>query len=155
MNQIHVHISGLKRPFTISSIKELLSRYGNVQDFWLNSIRSHCIVGYNTMDNAQKCVEDIDGLKWPEVIGQPLSVNILDESILKVEDLKIQLDRDSIVHTSSREKSKKENDDPITSCQETFSSFPEEKKPSRNLEELFIKTKSQPHLYYKLAIEDY
>lgn len=43
----YIHVKNLKRPFTLASLQTLLKKYGefNVDtDFWIDSIRSHCIV---------------------------------------------------------------------------------------------------------------
>lgn len=162
MDEVYVHISGLKRPFTVASIKELLLKYGNIKYFWLNNIRSDCIVSYDSISSAQTCISNINGLKWPQAIGQTLSANIL-SSNLEAENLK-----STIINRNPNQvdKRRKEKDSEMKHENEKLSFIPlisphkpsldERRKPSgTSLEELFIKTKTQPHLYYKLAIEDY
>jgi hypothetical protein len=37
-------IKNLKRPFAVSSLKELLTEFGAIKDFWIDSIKTHCFV---------------------------------------------------------------------------------------------------------------
>lgn len=37
-------IRNFVRPFTLKAVKDLLSETGNVKQFWMNDIKTHCYV---------------------------------------------------------------------------------------------------------------
>jgi apoptotic chromatin condensation inducer in the nucleus len=61
-----LRIDGFKRPLTVAATKRLLGSFGNVVDFWMDAIKSHCFVVYDSEDSAAKALADLDGRQWPE-----------------------------------------------------------------------------------------
>ncbi|KAK9894266.1 hypothetical protein P389DRAFT_174305 [Cystobasidium minutum MCA 4210] len=67
-------ISNLVRPFTLPALKEKLEDFGEMDYFWINSIKSHCFVTYQSTDTARQASQALEGEIWPEAVGKPLSV---------------------------------------------------------------------------------
>ncbi|XP_039307393.1 apoptotic chromatin condensation inducer in the nucleus isoform X2 [Solenopsis invicta] len=60
-------IKNLVRPFTLNQIKELLSRTGTIVEngFWMDRIKSKCIVEYSNEDQAFETRQALHGISWP------------------------------------------------------------------------------------------
>ncbi|KAI3661466.1 hypothetical protein MP638_003939 [Amoeboaphelidium occidentale] len=67
-------IKNLKRPFAVSSLKELLTEFGAIKDFWIDSIKTHCFVTYNEVSSAQNAMKSLHGKQWPQSTGKYLAV---------------------------------------------------------------------------------
>jgi apoptotic chromatin condensation inducer in the nucleus len=62
-----IHVTGLVRPYTLGQLKELLGRTGTLvpDGFWIDSIKSHCYVTYETVEQAVATREALHGKRWP------------------------------------------------------------------------------------------
>lgn len=62
-----IHVGNLVRPFTIKQLKDLLSRTGTFDDstFWIDKIKSHCYVTYETEEQAVQTRKALHNTKWP------------------------------------------------------------------------------------------
>lgn len=79
-----VHISHLTRPFTVNQLKELLCKYGafkmNTQKqpaeayFWIDAVKSHCYVAYETEAEAESARLALHNVTWPASNPKQLSV---------------------------------------------------------------------------------
>ncbi|CAF1262856.1 unnamed protein product [Rotaria magnacalcarata] len=71
-----LYIRGLTRPFSLLQLKELLRRYGTLVEgeFWLDKIKSQCLVTYDTLEEAQNAREALDGCRWPSTNPKALSI---------------------------------------------------------------------------------
>ena len=71
-----IRIDNLVRPFTVNQIKELLARTGTlVEDsFWINKVKSTCLVAYSTKEEAEETIAALDGVKWPSSNPKQISV---------------------------------------------------------------------------------
>lgn len=60
-------IKNLVRPFTLTQIKELLSRTGSIVEngFWMDRIKSKCYVEYSNEDQAFETRQALHGISWP------------------------------------------------------------------------------------------
>lgn len=63
-----VHLCNLVRPFTLGQLKELLGRTGRLRhdDFWIDRIKSHCYVTYESVEEAVATRNALHGVKWPQ-----------------------------------------------------------------------------------------
>ena len=78
-----LHISNFVRPFTVQAVKDLLSQYGLIQFFWMDSIKSHCYMTFNTKEQAEKAQKSLNSVRWPPVTGRPLSLDfVLEDEVL-------------------------------------------------------------------------
>ncbi|KAJ5077603.1 sap DNA-binding domain-containing protein [Anaeramoeba ignava] len=59
-------IENFVRPFTVRSARKLLEKTGKVLDFWMNSIKTHCFVFFDSFEQAEKTRNVIYGLRWPK-----------------------------------------------------------------------------------------
>merc|ERR1712154_247596 len=62
-----IRIAGLVRPFTVSQLKELLKRNGELDPdyFWINDIKSHCLAAFKCEEDAVKARASLHGFRWP------------------------------------------------------------------------------------------
>jgi hypothetical protein len=72
-----LQISNLVRPFTHNQLLDLLSTYGKVSDFWMNSIKSNCFANFSSLAELANASQELQGMVWPKGTGCPLSVSIL------------------------------------------------------------------------------
>jgi len=75
-----LRISGLKRPFVVSELKEHLARIGGLSAeeklpfFWISSRRDHCFVEYPSSMNATSASKNLTRSPWPPENVKRLSV---------------------------------------------------------------------------------
>ncbi|XP_071442869.1 apoptotic chromatin condensation inducer in the nucleus-like isoform X2 [Hetaerina americana] len=62
-----LYLSNLVRPFTVQQLKELLARTGTVVEdgFWIDRIKSMCLVQYETEEQARETRHALHGVRWP------------------------------------------------------------------------------------------
>nr|SVE77295.1 EOG090X0F73 [Daphnia lumholtzi]SVE77911.1 EOG090X0F73 [Daphnia lumholtzi]SVE78541.1 EOG090X0F73 [Daphnia lumholtzi] len=62
-----LNVSNLVRPFTINQLKELLARTGHLVEgkFWIDRVKSSCLVQYATEDEAEETRAALHGIHWP------------------------------------------------------------------------------------------
>ncbi|RCI06041.1 hypothetical protein CU098_013246 [Rhizopus stolonifer] len=67
-------VRGFVRPLILRQAQELFSKYGNVKKFWMDSIKTHCYVIYETSEEAQKAYSQVNGIIFPSETGRKLTV---------------------------------------------------------------------------------
>jgi hypothetical protein len=72
-------INNFVRPLVTRSVKELVGKYGDVKNFWMDSIKTHAFVTYATVESAEAAFKGINGIKFPEETGRILSVEYISE----------------------------------------------------------------------------
>ncbi|GAN08219.1 conserved hypothetical protein [Mucor ambiguus] len=72
-----LYIKGFVRPLIIKHVQELLSKYGTVKRFWMDSIKTHCYVTYETASQAKEAFNQVNGIKFPADTGRLLTVGEL------------------------------------------------------------------------------
>ncbi|KAF1796738.1 hypothetical protein V8B55DRAFT_1394330 [Mucor lusitanicus] len=72
-----LYIKGFVRPLIIKHVQELLSKYGTVKRFWMDSIKTHCYVTYETASQAKEAFQQVNGIKFPADTGRLLTVGEL------------------------------------------------------------------------------
>ncbi|KAG1688198.1 Apoptotic chromatin condensation inducer in the nucleus [Nymphon striatum] len=80
-------ISNLVRPFTVNQLKELLAKTGkicNEKGFWIDKIKSKCLVKYESTDDAIKTRNSLHDTKWPASNPKLLSVDYSTEEALDI-----------------------------------------------------------------------
>uniref|UniRef100_A0A915EGE2 SAP domain-containing protein n=1 Tax=Ditylenchus dipsaci TaxID=166011 RepID=A0A915EGE2_9BILA len=79
-----IHVRGLKRPFTVKALQNLLGNFGKlVEDgFWIDSIKSNCIVKFETEEQAQLARERLHNVIWPASSDLSLIVEFSSEDKL-------------------------------------------------------------------------
>lgn len=79
-NSSCVLIKNLRRPFTIPQLKSKLEEFGQIQYFWIDTIKSHCYVQFANPSQASDILRDLNNTVWPEETGLSLSVSIVLQS---------------------------------------------------------------------------
>ncbi|KAL7074437.1 hypothetical protein ACQ4LE_006858 [Meloidogyne hapla] len=80
-----VHIRGLKRPYTQRALLELLGKFGTVDEgaFWIDSIKSNCIVTFDTVEQAELARERLHNVIWPTASTDALCVEFSTDEKLR------------------------------------------------------------------------
>lgn len=119
-----IRITNLVRPFTVGQLRDLLQRTGKIvsNGFWIDTIKSQCIVEYENEDQAIETVYALNESQWPSTNPKFLRVVFTDKEELhkalngthpdqlnkqkdpKVEKLKTQLDNNIILREWDRGK---------------------------------------------------
>ncbi|XP_026806341.1 apoptotic chromatin condensation inducer in the nucleus [Rhopalosiphum maidis] len=71
-----IRITNLVRPFTVGQLRDLLQRTGKIvsNGFWIDSIKSQCIVEYENEDQAIETVYALNDSQWPSTNPKFLKV---------------------------------------------------------------------------------
>ena len=77
-----VEVRNLVRPFTNNQLINLLKRTGGFDEkieFWIDKIKSHALVKYQSASEAEETVMALDGVKWPSSNQKKLIVTFSSE----------------------------------------------------------------------------
>ncbi|KAG2217050.1 hypothetical protein INT45_010254 [Circinella minor] len=69
-----IYIKGFVRPLIIKHVQELISQYGTVKRFWMDAIKTHCYVIYESEKEAKDAYSGIDGIVFPRDTGRQVKV---------------------------------------------------------------------------------
>lgn len=71
-----IRITNLVRPFTVGQLRDLLQRTGKIvtNGFWIDTIKSQCIVEYENEDQAIETVYALNESQWPSTNPKILRV---------------------------------------------------------------------------------
>jgi apoptotic chromatin condensation inducer in the nucleus len=164
-----VRIDNLVRPFTVNQLKELLCRTGKIvqDEFWIDKIKSKCLVVFSTLDEAEETVAALDGVKWPSSNPKQLSVTLSTKEELRA----FQSGDERAAENNSRRQSQQQNsknsassapataavaaaakrdekDDGKRSKKKRREEYVAPKGSGKSLDELFRKTKTLPSIYW-------
>lgn len=84
----YVRVDNLQRPLNIKGFHSWLSDILNPTDvdidlIWINSIKTHCYINFNSIEDASLCVSRLTGLKYPSSSTLALEVNYTAVSALE------------------------------------------------------------------------
>lgn len=72
----HVRIDNFQRPLTLRTLVSWLEEKSNIKvdesNVWVNNIKTHCYVTFQSTEESKLCKETIEGLKYPTT--NPLSL---------------------------------------------------------------------------------
>ncbi|WKX88043.1 hypothetical protein Q1695_008005 [Nippostrongylus brasiliensis] len=70
-----IHIRGLTRPFTDRALKaEIMKSGGQIVNFWIDGVKSHCIVQMQSIEEAREVRLAMHNTQWPAANPKMLSV---------------------------------------------------------------------------------
>ncbi|KAJ1888337.1 hypothetical protein LPJ66_008631 [Kickxella alabastrina] len=72
-----MYIKNLERPLTVYRIKELLGKYGSVDDVWLNAIKTRGYARFTSAEEAQAAFASINGTRFPPEHGKILECGLV------------------------------------------------------------------------------
>lgn len=77
-------IQNLVRPFTLTQLKEVLTKHGSIIEdkFWTDKVKSKCCVMYESVESAQLTRESLHGQQWPSSNPKTLKVSYTTEEAL-------------------------------------------------------------------------
>ncbi|KAF5737964.1 apoptotic chromatin condensation inducer in the nucleus-like isoform X2 [Tripterygium wilfordii] len=79
-----LRIDRFLRPFTLKAVQELLGKTGQVTDFWMDHIKTHCYVTYSSVEEAVETRNAVYNLKWPYNGGRLLVAEFVDPQEVKI-----------------------------------------------------------------------
>jgi len=165
----------LVRPFTNKQLLEFLKEAGELDEesFWIDRIKSNCIVKYNALESAINCRKLVHGKNWPSSNPKELRVMYSTE-----EKLKEAKENGCVTQSNGRQKSPvrrfggmrseqqfekdrmtgRDRRSPIRAprakTESPVQSEESEGEGGISLDELFKKTKTSPSLYWLPLTED-
>ncbi|KAI9283312.1 hypothetical protein BY458DRAFT_448759 [Sporodiniella umbellata] len=74
VNSSALLVKGFVRPLILRQAQELFSKYGNLEKFWMDSIKTHCYVIYKTVEEAREAYSQVNGITFPSETGRQLTV---------------------------------------------------------------------------------
>lgn len=79
-----IRITNLVRPFTVGQLRDLLQRTGKIvsNGFWIDKIKSQCIVEYENEDQAIETVYALNESQWPSTNPKFLRVGFTNKEEL-------------------------------------------------------------------------
>uniref|UniRef100_A0A158PBR7 SAP domain-containing protein n=1 Tax=Angiostrongylus cantonensis TaxID=6313 RepID=A0A158PBR7_ANGCA len=164
-----VHIRGLTRPFTDRALKaEITKCGGQIVDFWIDSVKSHCIVQMNSIDEAREVRNAMHNTQWPAANPKTLSVQFdTKENVwiifLSLSSIFVLLCTDTRREEEEGKKEKKRHRSETPPFSRSVTEKRErrrhrhhenekekerEEKPVKTADSLFMKTKTQPAIYF-------
>ncbi|KAI0507660.1 hypothetical protein KFK09_013787 [Dendrobium nobile] len=78
-----LRIDNFLRPFTLKAVQELLAQTGNVCDFWMDHIKTHCYVTYSSVEEAAETRKAVYNIQWPPNGGRLLAAEFVDPQEVK------------------------------------------------------------------------
>ncbi|XP_065321755.1 uncharacterized protein LOC135929160 isoform X2 [Gordionus sp. m RMFG-2023] len=111
-----IHVSNLVRPFTLRQLKEEFQKYGEfdeTKDFWIDKIKSHCIVKYLNAESALEAYNNLNKQKWPLSNPKLLKVEFTDQNELDSYKNNQSLDKSFTPSTTNRYNAKLSTDTEI------------------------------------------
>lgn len=118
-----LRISNFKRPCPLPEVKALLSQTGNVTKFWMNTLRSECLVSFASVEEASATRRALYGVRYPVHNDQTLVAEYCDPN-----DVTLALGGQVVAAPA------------VASAQPP---------PSKALEDLFRKTTALPVIYWR------
>ncbi len=147
-----VKVTNLVRPFTLNQLKALLGRTGEIDlegGFYINKIKSVCVVRYLRSSSARETVSSLDKVRWPSTNPNSLRVTLTDEE----EFHSLSDGGDTATATAvALGAGAGRGAAPAASGGRERKDSEASSKPPKPLEELFRSTKATPLLYWKTAV---
>ncbi|KAH7438483.1 hypothetical protein KP509_04G016900 [Ceratopteris richardii] len=157
-------VDGFVRPFTLKSLQDTLASFGKFSYFWMDDIKTHCYVSYPSVNDAVAARNWLFGRQWPPIVGNFLSADFVDPNELKIriEGLSEKPQAGSALALTrvpdpmpAPSRPDHSQSFPTNSTASSMSLPPLEQRlcpppepPMPTLEDLFLKTKAKPHIYY-------
>ncbi|KAJ1919114.1 hypothetical protein H4219_002163 [Mycoemilia scoparia] len=168
---VEIYIKNFVRPLMVRQVEEILNKYGETKEIWMNWLKSRCYARYTTIEQAKEAHKNINGMEFPAGSGRHLACGFLRDN--QMADL-IEAEEKARYENQTLEL---KNDGgnvtlvaPGVSVEIKGASNPEEKLDSSHSSENmtavnndakdepsadgFFKTRAEPHLYYKPLTEE-
>lgn len=72
-----LYVKGFVRPLISRNVQELFGKYGSVKRFWMDFIKTHSYVIYETEEEANNAFDNINGIVFPPDTGKTLTAGKL------------------------------------------------------------------------------
>ena len=81
-----VFVQNLTRPFTLIGLQGLLKKYGqmNTERFWIDKIKSKCLVTFSSIEEAEMARKELHGLRWPDSNPKTLTADFATEEEIEI-----------------------------------------------------------------------
>ena len=149
-----LYIKNFVRPFTVQALQNMLSDYGHIVSFWMDTIKTHCYVTYETISEATNARNDLYNRVWPPTTGRPLIAEFISE-ILSREYIQIensgglpQVDKSQEVSRPPTSHESTTTGERIITPMDSAKEISMPQPVSKSLDELFRRTVTRPALYY-------
>lgn len=169
-------IQNLVRPFTLTQLKEVLTKHGSIIEdkFWTDKVKSKCCVMYESVESAQLTKESLHGQQWPSSNPKTLKVSYTtEEALVKYQQSDLAKSTEKPDSSENGLNATGQVNKPITnrlgeseasdlvknrlgdrvsgeiSTKSSNVNREDDSSKPQELDDLFKKTKSAPHLYWQ------
>lgn len=161
---ISFYIKGFKRPLRIVQVKKSFNEFGKLKYFWINNIRSECLITFCNSEQGEKCRKRLDKSYFPfereRILSGFLKFNKIDEKEVKfaIKNLESQTrDTNGILQNMSEINEK--NNQKYRKIELIKMKQNKTKNRLNSLAEqriltYFQKTKAKPMIYFKLSADN-
>ncbi|KAI7875951.1 hypothetical protein K492DRAFT_210675 [Lichtheimia hyalospora FSU 10163] len=127
-----IYIKGFVRPLIVRHVQELIGQYGTVKRFWMDAIKTHCYVIYDSTEEAKAAFDGIDGIVFPRDTGRKVTVGnltpqqaeVLIEQEQSAADRRIKIDWEGAIESVIKGQVQEVNKSPSSS-----SNSPDARRP--------------------------
>ncbi|CDW54570.1 RRM 5 and SAP domain containing protein [Trichuris trichiura] len=153
-----VRITGLSRPFAVRTLRDTMALFGSFSNthFWINKIRSVCIVQYDSLESAVNAREALHKVRWPKTNQHFLHVDFGCEGDVEYLNGEGRDDMNNYPLTKARRAGDgrrfEGSESSRSASREDETEYLKDSSPevdrALDLDNLFKKTKSKPTIYY-------
>ncbi|GLE02994.1 hypothetical protein PINS_up011873 [Pythium insidiosum] len=146
-----LRIDNFRRPFTLPAVKTFLQQVGPFVEngFWMNSIKTHCFVTFESTELAQRTKDLVHGCVWPPETGVALAAVFSSQTAMEINNGAVPQPIESSSTTPQKRKSS--GQEPPAAGRAASS---RRRLAAKSLDSLFHKTETKPVLYYLPVPDD-
>ncbi|KRX23171.1 Apoptotic chromatin condensation inducer in the nucleus [Trichinella nelsoni] len=139
-----IYVRCLTRPYAIPALHNILGSFGSYskKNFWINNIKSSCLVKYDNIESAVKARDALHNVRWPA--SNPKSLHVDFSTTEELESLLATVESDEASEEVLVSAVPVVVGEPDASGKKVTSKL----VAAQKLAQLFQRTKTKPSLYY-------
>ncbi|KRZ60368.1 Apoptotic chromatin condensation inducer in the nucleus [Trichinella nativa] len=139
-----IYVRCLTRPYAIPALHNILGSFGSYskKNFWINNIKSSCLVKYDDIESAVKARDALHNVRWPA--SNPKSLHVDFSTTEELESLLATVESDEASEEVLVSAVPVVVGEPDASGKKVTSKL----VAAQKLAQLFQRTKTKPSLYY-------
>ncbi|KAL1242439.1 Apoptotic chromatin condensation inducer in the nucleus [Trichinella spiralis] len=139
-----IYVRCLTRPYAIPALHNILGSFGSYskKNFWINNIKSSCLVKYDDIESAVKARDALHNVRWPA--SNPKTLHVDFSTTEELESLLATVESDEATEEVLVSAVPVVVGEPDASGKKVTSKL----VAAQKLAQLFQRTKTKPSLYY-------
>jgi apoptotic chromatin condensation inducer in the nucleus len=114
----------------------MLSEYGHMVSFWMDSIKTHCYITYEDILQATEARNSLYNTVWPAITGRPLIAEF------------IQMETSGELSDTTQDYNHHRQSNKLAETTSDIAENTAMEQPPKTLNQLFMRTTTKPELYY-------